>query len=86
MTATPAARSTVPLEICASRLYGIPSVMKVKHRGKLTTIPVWTIVVLTPFATPRLVAEMGPIIELALGEMKNPLPIPEAIRARVIAT
>ena len=45
---------------------------------------VWKIVVLTPFATPRFDGGTGPMIELELGEMKRPLPMPKITRARVI--
>ena len=82
---SPAVKLLVPPEIWASRLKGIPNVMKVKERGKLTTMAVWTIVVRSPFATPLFSADIGLIIELALGEMKRPLPIPEAIRPNVMA-
>lgn len=65
-----------PCAIWDSLSYGIAKLMNVSERGILTTDAVWFTVVLTPFATPRFSAGTRPIIELALGDAKRPLPTP----------
>jgi hypothetical protein len=68
------------LTIRESLSYGITSVISSKEKGTLRTFPVWSRVILIPFATPRFSAGTEPMIELVLGGINKALPAPNSSR------
>jgi len=66
--------------------YDIVAVIRRLTRGTLMTRLVVMMVLLTPAATPLCVGGTEPITELALGDLKKPMPNPATARAPITAS
>ena len=66
--------------ILESLAYGITNVISSKENGTLSTLAVWLMVILIPFAIPRFSAGTEPITELTLGGANSAVPKPNNTR------